>query len=164
MKEDISVLLLPLKSTKLSNLEYHLEYMRNIRNSCTNYMTRFREDITPEMQRQWFDNMSDTVNPYIFIACEYGAVFYAFGYGMIQYENDRALLTGAIEESYRGKGFGKTLFNELIKLSREKTDKIFLEVLDTNTVAMNLYKSIGFELCEQKNNVITMELKNDSII
>jgi GNAT superfamily N-acetyltransferase len=159
MKNNVNVLLLPIKESSDKNLEYHLEYMRKIRNSCKDYMTRFRGEITPEMQKKWYENISENLNPYIFIACEYGVIFYPFGYGMISYEDDRALLTGAIDEQYRGKGFGRILFDKLIEISKKKTDKVFLEVLDNNVVAKKLYKSIGFEIVDQKNNVITMELK-----
>ena len=159
MEEELSVILLPLKENKGNNLNYYLEYMRQIRNNYKDYMTRFRDEITPEMQKNWYENLPENINPYIFIACEHGVVIYPFGYGMIQYEDGKSLLTGAIEDRYRGKGYGRKLFLKLIDLSEEMDNKIFLEVLDTNTVALNLYKSLGFKFCDQKNNVITMELK-----
>lgn len=161
MQDDTVVTLVSLKMAKNNSnlMGMYLNYMRNIRNSCRKYMTRFKEEITPEMQTKWYDNLSDNIDPYIFIAGEFGAVFYPFGYGMIQYEDDKALLTGAIEDKYRGRGFGKKLFLELISLAKNRTDEIFLEVLDSNEVAKNLYKSIGFEFYEQKLDVITMRFK-----
>jgi ribosomal protein S18 acetylase RimI-like enzyme len=122
-------------------------------------MTRCQDIITPEIQEEWYNNLPNNINPYIFIISEMGSIFYSCGYGIIAMENDVAMLTGVIEELNRGKGFGKQLFLNLIEEAKKKTDKIQLEVLETNLSAINLYKSIGFVQTSIKNNIIDMKLK-----
>ena len=69
------------------------------------------------------------------------------------------MLTGVIDESNRGKGFGRQLFLDLIEEAKKNTNKIHLEVLDTNKRAINLYKSLGFIETIIKNNIIHMNLE-----
>jgi ribosomal protein S18 acetylase RimI-like enzyme len=154
--------LYPLKGYEESNSnlhKQHLEYLRRTRNSSKEFMTRCQDIITPEIQEEWYNNLPNNINPYIFIISEMGSIFYSCGYGIIAMENDVAMLTGVIEELNRGKGFGKQLFLNLIEEAKKKTDKIQLEVLETNLSAINLYKSIGFVQTSIKNNIIDMKLK-----
>lgn len=51
----------------------------------------------------------------------------------------------AVLKEHRGKGIGKALLKFLLNLSKKrKIGKITLEVRAQNTVAINLYKSMGF--------------------
>jgi len=53
----------------------------------------------------------------------------------------------SILEKWRGKGYSKKLMKSAIDRSRQKGCKILeLNTETTNTVANNLYKSLGFEL------------------
>jgi ribosomal protein S18 acetylase RimI-like enzyme len=155
---DISVSLLPLSRFSGNELESHLEYLRKTRNSSKQFMTRSQEDITPEMQKKWYNNLANNFIPYIFIASEHGVVFYPVGYGTISIENDAALLTGVIDESMRGKGLGRKLFSSLINESKEKCGTVSLEVLISNQSAQNLYKSLGFIETSRTDKIINMEL------
>lgn len=143
-------------------IEIYLEYMRKIRNesSCRENMTRYSEEITPEMQKKWYESLSENVTPYIFVIIEYGAVVYPCGYGLITIEDGVSLLTGVIEKDYRGKGYGRDLFSKLIKIAKTKSDKVSLEVLATNYAAKKLYESLGFVPTKQNNNTIFMELSS----
>jgi ribosomal-protein-alanine N-acetyltransferase len=61
------------------------------------------------------------------------------------------LLLIAIESKHKNKGFASQLLAKLIKLSKEKKQKIWLEVKETNLSAINLYKKFGFQnLYERK--------------
>lgn len=154
--------LIPIKNFDKKNIESYLEYMRKIRNesSCKENMTRFREEITPEMQKKWYESLPDSITPYIFIIIEYGAVVYPCGYGLISVEDGNSMLTGVIDKNNRGQGHGKELFSKLIEIAKTKSDKVSLEVLETNYVARNLYESLGFKTIKQSNNVILMELSS----
>lgn len=63
-------------------------------------------------------------------------------------------------------GQGSILLNEIIKYSFEnlKVNKIFSEVFELNTKALELYKSFGFEEISKKeinkNNIIKLILRN----
>lgn len=51
-----------------------------------------------------------------------------------------------VKSSHRGKRIGKLLLEENIRIAKEELNcaKVTLEVRDDNTVAQNLYKSLGF--------------------
>ena len=54
--------------------------------------------------------------------------------------------TIAVSESARGKGIGRKLMDELLATARRAgSEQVFLEVKASNEVAINLYKSLGFE-------------------
>lgn len=156
---DLSVSLLPLSKFSGNTLESHLEYLRKTRNSSKQFMTRSQEEVTPEMQKDWYKNLADNFLPYIFIASEHGTIFYPVGYGTISVENNSVLLTGVVDSTMRGKGLGKKLFSSLIDEGKKICDSVLLEVLITNQVAQNLYKSLGFVETSRTDKVINMELR-----
>ena len=65
----MNTLLLPLSKFDGAELEHYLEYLRKTRNDSKHYMTRFRGEITPEMQTSWYDSIPENVNPYVFVVC-----------------------------------------------------------------------------------------------
>jgi N6-L-threonylcarbamoyladenine synthase len=61
--------------------------------------------------------------------------------------------TIAIGKEHRGKGLGRTLVNRLIEVARANgSEKIFLEVKQSNSTAIELYKSLGFEQIDIRKN------------
>jgi ribosomal protein S18 acetylase RimI-like enzyme len=64
-----------------------------------------------------------------------------------------------IERSYRGKGFGKTLLEYFIKKYNDVT--VLLDVLESNTLALNLYTSLGFSSYGRDGQFIQMKLENN---
>jgi len=155
----MNTLLLPLSKFDGAELEHYLEYLRKTRNDSKHYMTRFRGEITPEMQTSWYDSIPENINPYIFIVGEHGVVFYPVGYGTVNLENKSAMITGVISQSARGKGYGRKLFTALVEEAEKMTKKVSLEVLETNTIGITLYESMGFVETNRDHDVITMELK-----
>lgn len=154
--------LYPISKFDKKTVEDYLEYMRVIRNesSCKDNMTRCREEITPEMQKKWYESLPENIIPYIFIVIEYGAIVYPCGYGLITVEDDNSILTGVIDKMFRGNGYGRELFTKLIEIAKTKSKKISLEVLETNYPAKKLYESLGFIPIKQDNNIISMELSS----
>lgn len=56
-----------------------------------------------------------------------------------------------IEEEYRNKGIAKSLIEEGLKIIKEKgIDFIDINVMSKNEIAVNLYKSFGFEILSFK--------------
>lgn len=54
-----------------------------------------------------------------------------------------------IDEEFRGKGYGKDALVELNTLLKQmKIDKVTLHVFAHNTVAVNLYKKMGYEVTD----------------
>lgn len=158
--------LYPIDGFSQESIQNFLEYMRTIRNeiSCRNNMTNFREEITPEMQRDWYKSLSKNVSIYMYLAIEHGTIVYPCGYGLITTNNDESILTGVIEKQYRGKGYGKDLFSKLVNIAKTKSKKVSLEVLDTNYPAKKIYESLGFVSKKIDNNIISMELLNDTSV
>lgn len=68
------------------------------------------------------------------------------GFAMLRVSADEAeLLTIAVDPKWRGKGIGKALLRAAIEdMTMSPTRKIFLEVDETNTPAIKLYKRHGF--------------------
>lgn len=70
------------------------------------------------------------------IACGYGAC-----------ENDYVgLYDIAVDEKFRSKGYGKRIVSGLMNKAKEKNiSYAYLQVVDSNTIANELYKKLGFE-------------------
>ncbi|PDY42067.1 hypothetical protein COO17_08965 [Bacillus wiedmannii] len=59
----------------------------------------------------------------------------------------------AVLPSYRNKGIGSSLLNEAISITNKKDiSKIYLEVAESNTIALQLYKKRGFKPIEKMEN------------
>ena len=59
----------------------------------------------------------------------------------------------AVQPIHQREGLGKFLLSDLIKLSRSlRTNKIHLEVKDTNNSAKAFYKSMGFKTTGNRSN------------
>ena len=155
----MNTLLLPLSKFDGAELEHYLEYLRKTRNDSKYYMTRFRGEITSDMQKSWYSNISENINPYIFIVGEHGVVFYPVGYGTVNIEDGSAIVTGVISQSERGNGYGRKLFTALVEEAKKIAQRVSLEVLETNTIGISLYESMGFVETNRDHDVITMELK-----
>jgi GNAT superfamily N-acetyltransferase len=65
-----------------------------------------------------------------------------------------------VEQSYRNLGIGTGVTREILKRARELGFKsVWLTVALTNTIAMKLYKKLGFEYCDMDECERTMVLK-----
>lgn len=137
--------------------------LRNIRNQCKDFMTRDTSYISEEQQKRWFANLSEETKIYILYSVEFGVISSPVGYGLIRKEGDFSVVSGGLIESCRGKGYGKVLFEYLIK-NIEKESPIRLEVLKTNTRAFVIYNNLGFRVLKDDGEIITMEYNYDSAI
>jgi len=62
-------------------------------------------------------------------------------------ERNKNMVVGVdISPEYTGRGIGKMVYDTMLKIffNEYKLHKVSLEVLETNTVAINLYNKIGF--------------------
>ncbi|WP_053240337.1 ribosomal protein S18-alanine N-acetyltransferase [Pyrobaculum islandicum] len=67
--------------------------------------------------------------------------------------NAAHIISIAVAPEYRGLGIGKMLLCTALKLLTEcKTSEVFLEVRVSNTPALRLYESAGFQLVEVLKN------------
>lgn len=147
---------------KIETLEEAL-VLRNIRNQCKDFMTRDTSYISEEQQKRWFANLSPETKIYILYLVEFGVISSPIGYGLIRKEGDFSVVSGGLIDSCRGKGYGKVLFEYLIK-NAEKEFPIRLEVLKSNTRAFVIYNNLGFRVLNDNGEIITMEYNYDSSI
>lgn len=135
-----------------------IEDLRLIRNQCRDFMTRNKNIITQEEQKEWYNNIDKTkLIPYLFYENNE-----AIGYGIIRIESDSCLLTGGLIEQFRDKGLGKILFNSLCLESNKMNKDIKLEVLKTNSRAFKLYKNLGFAITEESDDLYFMIKRNEN--
>lgn len=65
--------------------------------------------------------------------------------GLLAVGGDGDIQTIAVDAGARGKGYGRTLMNELLdEATRRDVRQVFLEVRADNPVARRLYESLGF--------------------
>ena len=76
------------------------------------------------------------------------------GFGGIAFNgSDCDLQTMVIKKEHQGKGFGTKLLDELLlKVSKQKSQRVFLEVVSDNEKAINLYKSKNFQQVAKRAN------------
>ncbi len=71
--------------------------------------------------------------------------------------DDEELLTITVQPDLTGQGFGKELMQEVVSGARLRQAKqIFLEVRESNQVAINLYGQMGFKITGMRKNYYPM--------
>lgn len=134
----------------------HALLLREMRNECAQFMTRYTEKIGIFAQLKWFYTK---YLPELKAKKAKAYIFYYLGspvaYGYVTIEGKKVWLTGGVKEFFRGKAFGKELFNHLLWDNRDKIP--YLEVLKSNERAIKLYKKLGFELVSENERIYTMK-------
>ena len=142
-----------------------IEVLREIRNSCKDFMTRNTSTITREQQQTWYLNIDkEKNNLYLVERVSYGVITDTIGYGYLRIENETVLLTGGLIESVRGQGYGSRLFELLLQESKKFKLPIKLEVLKTNMRAFAVYNKLGFRVISDDGKILEMEYHYDSVI
>ncbi|MDA9556800.1 ribosomal protein S18-alanine N-acetyltransferase [Vibrio sp.] len=91
------------------------------------------------------------------------------GYFYAQYVvGEMTLLNIAIDPKVQGQGYGKALIDAFLELCEKlNTESVWLEVRESNHVALGLYQSIGFNEVDRRSNyypVAGSNKKEDAII
>ena len=141
-----------------------VEYLRQIRNQCRDFMTRNTNYISVEDQIKWFSGLDGTIDLYLVYDIQHGVIVTPVGYGLLRHENGVVTISGGLIESERGKGYGSWLFNCLVNLAKQYDIPIRLEVLKSNLKAFGIYSKLGFRVIDDNGRVITMEYHYDSVI
>jgi ribosomal protein S18 acetylase RimI-like enzyme len=134
-------------------LKVELEAARNIRNGSRHFMTNNTKMITEREQQEWYNSLDhDKLRLFLYIYDNRPV-----GYGIINKQHTPfALLTGAVMETYRGRGIGKDLFQSLIDLTDDDPFVPELDVRSDNTRAIKLYESLGFVKTVEDKDIISM--------
>lgn len=95
----------------------------------------------------------------VFVAVDDGR---PVGYGMIQQVLDECeILRIAVSPRFRRNGAGKLLMEEMIKAAYEKGARIYyLEVRESNTAAIGLYKKLKFTESGMRNGYYSNPTEN----
>lgn len=119
-----------------------LEFLNEVRNSCAEKYLHDSRTFTLEETQMWFLHTS---NIYYIIENDGNRIGY-FRTSNYSKVNKNIYVGADLHENYRGKGLGYLSYKLFIDFLFETIDlhKISLEVLETNGVAMRLYKRLGF--------------------
>jgi GNAT superfamily N-acetyltransferase len=119
------------------------ETMRQVRNTCREFMTGAQREITIEDQERWFKLIDrQWIKPYVFCRL---APSMQIGFGLIRYDRKKWWLSGGLLPEWRDKGYGRHLFNGLANIvNMELSADCWLAVFKDNVRAIKTYQSIGF--------------------
>lgn len=135
--------------------EKDIELLRQKRNSEAIRQTmHYREEITPEMQKKWFESINNKYNGYFIISYKGQKI------GLIHGKNvdyDKRTCEGGIfiwEKEYLNSeipSLASIIMNDwTFVLGNFKA--IYAKVLKANKVALSYNKQIGYEPCEPQND------------
>jgi ribosomal protein S18 acetylase RimI-like enzyme len=120
------------------------ERMREIRNSCRQFMTRNTLEISVDEQKIWFLTLENETRPFLLAVDVEGQP--KVGYGLIRMIDGCYWISGGLLPEWRGKGLGKRLFAELARIVNIVEKRTcWLEVRASNMIAQRVYQSLGFE-------------------
>lgn len=130
------------------------EVVRQLRNSCREFMTRYTGNISEEQQQEWWAKRPEDLQLHLF---RVGAT--NVGYGLIRSMDDggerRPWLSGGLAPEWRGMGFGSQLFAKLVDVAGRPC---MLEVRQLNNPAKRIYEKLGFREVRTEHGIVTMEL------
>ena len=133
--------------------------MRHVRNQVSEFLTHNTEYITWFQQVVWYLTVykpSHSMRAYLVVTPDGDAI----GYGLVSLRDGQWNVTGALLESYRGQGIGRTLFKYLTQNALLSSGKdVYLDVRTTNIPALKLYASLGYQpyAIDAENGVIKMK-------
>lgn len=126
-----------------------LESIRELRNDSTTWIhLTDPRPLGPADQRAWYDSLGSRTGKYYFVAFTEAHNFV----GLVRMDEhdtlNRSIRVGAdVAVSLRGKGFGKKIYDAIKAYCFNElgVHRIWLLVLETNTIAKGLYKKAGFK-------------------
>lgn len=136
-------------------VEDDLHFFLKIRNSVSFEFLHNSKEYTIDECKIWFQSKKDD---YYIIEYDNNNIGYFRTSNLI--DNETIYIGADLDVNYRGKGLGFICYNLFIPfiVKKHNLKKINLEVLETNNVAINLYKKLGFIIYKEepfnKNNII----------
>ena len=122
--------------------EDDLQFLNDVRNEyCEEFLHDSRQ-FTLEETKQWFHKY----NPDFYIITLDNEKIGYFRLSNYSDVNKNIYIGADISPKFKGKGFGKLSYEKFIPFLFEtyNLNKISLEVLSNNIIALNLYKKLGF--------------------
>ncbi|MGJ8682675.1 ribosomal protein S18-alanine N-acetyltransferase [Paraglaciecola sp.] len=110
----------------------------------------FDDCLTPPYFAYYLESNSDTVGYFI----------------AMKVLDELTIMDIGVKESERGKGYGRDLIDYIIERStKDKIQQVWLEVRQSNTAAIGLYESVGFNVIETRHDYyINSKGREDALI
>lgn len=124
-----------------------LEFVRKIRNQTRQYFLD-SSIISKTAHQKWFEKYQQVDNDYMYILTANGTKIGTAAIYNIDYPKKTAEVGRfAVDPKFKNKGFGKLLLRKIEDIGcRLNLKKLYLEVLETNQVAINLYRKFDFKV------------------
>lgn len=124
--------------------EYDLEFLNSVRNQYAEEFLHDSRTFSIEETNKWFNETSPLY--YIIQDDVSNNKIGYFRLSNYSKENKNIYIGADIAPEYRGKGYAKPAYLQFMDFifTEYELNKITLEVLHTNSIAINLYKSLGF--------------------
>ena len=142
-----------------------LGFLRHLRNEPTTWKQLTTVHfITEKEQEDWFNN--PPVGQKFYLVETTDEPSHVIPVGMVRTslldQQNKSICIGVdIHPDYRGKGYGKATYQLLLKycFNYLNLNRVWLSVLETNTIAISLYKKVGFILEGRQRQAIFREGK-----
>lgn len=127
-------------------------FFTNVRNSCAEYLHDDRKFEYWQVE-DWFETLNSESNKYYIINLDDEPVGY---FRLSNFTPTNCYIGCDIHSNYRGKGIAYAAYKIFIHklFSENKYNKLFLEVLSTNTIAISLYLKLGFKFEGIKRDLV----------
>lgn len=126
--------------------------VKDIRNECRKFMTHDTTEITLERQVNFFLNIYKSKAAVGELKL---SLYYVkeepVGFGLVKFSENKYWITLGLKEDYRGKGYGKDLFDKLVK-TVPSGHEVWLDVLESNKAGHHIYEKYGFEEVSRPKN------------
>jgi RimJ/RimL family protein N-acetyltransferase len=119
-------------------------------------------DVTKQSQNDWFESLAYRNDYKVYgIRLNGEDAIGVMGFKRINFDEGISEYFGYIgNKSFWGKGIGNWMLDSAIKIAEDlKLGKIYLDVLCSNYVAINLYFKKGFKIVSFENNTYKMDRK-----
>jgi RimJ/RimL family protein N-acetyltransferase len=124
--------------------------VRRLRNSCREYLTNYQNYISRLQQLIWYffyfrrDRIRGKYRLYL-CSDDRGL---PVGYGALSLEGNDLLITECVATEYRGRGYGRLILEQLVRIAREEKRNLVAEIWSTNELSIALHEKAGFKLAD----------------
>jgi len=122
--------------------------VRELRNSCRDYLTNNRAHIGIGRQLFWYfryyRNAKATGKYRLYIWYDDRGV--ALGYGALALDDGKLLITECVATKHRGRGHGSSILDRLVRIALEEKRDLVAEIWATNEGSVALHEKAGFKL------------------
>ena len=137
-----------IRSARPDDVPRLLAYIQSVAAETSFFVIEHDEFPEPEAERAWIQDHLDHPSKILVVAESEGSIIGNVSFEPGQYRRvaHRGTFGISVAEGWRGKGVGTALLTVLLEWAGAHTtiEKIALEVFATNSVAIQLYRKLGF--------------------